>query len=252
MKFSADYPGAMAKGVEAETGAPCLFLQGAAGDLSANPPEGVKGPEAFGKRLAADVLKLIGTIRIDRTKVKDSELVATREEMKFRVRCGPLEPANPFALGKAFFPELIGFFVKEYKDGVRPTITVALLDQLARISSAFQGRCSASTPCAPPPRPAAASLRDGLLQRLSAVFPDDPGRGGGGLWHGPARGERGNWRRRETRRPGAHLALSTSRETRRREVSVISRVSRATKADSSRRPAPSPASSGTAAGTCRP
>src|SRR5262249_11935436 len=35
--FSADYPGAMAKLVEKEAGAPCLFLQGAAGDLSPNP-----------------------------------------------------------------------------------------------------------------------------------------------------------------------------------------------------------------------
>jgi neutral ceramidase len=51
MEFSADYPGAMAKRVEDETGAPCLFLQGAAGDLSPNPPEGVKGPDEFGKKL---------------------------------------------------------------------------------------------------------------------------------------------------------------------------------------------------------
>src|SRR5262249_40855827 len=33
-KFSADWPGAMAAAVEKETAAPCLFLQGAAGDLS--------------------------------------------------------------------------------------------------------------------------------------------------------------------------------------------------------------------------
>ena len=36
-KFSADYPGVLADLVEKKTGAPCLFLQGAAGDLSANP-----------------------------------------------------------------------------------------------------------------------------------------------------------------------------------------------------------------------
>src|SRR5262249_7466014 len=33
-KFSADWPGVMAGLLERETGAPCLFLQGAAGDLS--------------------------------------------------------------------------------------------------------------------------------------------------------------------------------------------------------------------------
>ena len=38
LKFSADYPGALAGLVKKETGVPCLFLQGAAGDLSPNPP----------------------------------------------------------------------------------------------------------------------------------------------------------------------------------------------------------------------
>lgn len=129
MKFSADYPGAMAKRIEEKTGAPCLFLQGAAGDLSANPPEGVKGPDAFGRRLADDVLKLLGTIKIDQSKKKDSELLATREEFKFPCTVEIANAQIQFALGKAFFPELIGFFAKEYKDGVRPTVTVALLDQ---------------------------------------------------------------------------------------------------------------------------
>src|SRR5207249_8044791 len=46
-KFSADYPGAMAELVEKETGVPCLFLQGAAGDLSPNPGK-TPGPEKFG------------------------------------------------------------------------------------------------------------------------------------------------------------------------------------------------------------
>jgi neutral ceramidase len=127
MKFSADYPGVMAKVVEAETGAPCLFLQGAAGDMSANPPEGVKGPEQFGKRLAADVLKLANSIRIDPPK-KDAELKAAREEFKFPCVVDLSNHQIKFALGKAFFPELIDFFEKEYREGVRPSVTVAVLD----------------------------------------------------------------------------------------------------------------------------
>jgi neutral ceramidase len=125
MKFSADYPGVMAKQVEAETGAPCLFLQGAAGDLSTNPPEGVKGPD---ERLAADVLKLAGTIKVAERKEKEPELLTAREELKFACAVDITNPQIKFALGKAFFPELIAFFEKEYKDGVRPTVTVALLD----------------------------------------------------------------------------------------------------------------------------
>jgi neutral ceramidase len=126
MKFSADYPGAMAKVVEAQTGVPCLFLQGAAGDLSTKAPEDIKGPEAFGKRLGEDVLKLAGTIKI--AKVKDSSLLTNREELKFASVVDIANPQIKFALGKVFFPELIGFFEKEYKDGVRPTVTVAILD----------------------------------------------------------------------------------------------------------------------------
>lgn len=128
MKFSADYPGAMAKLVEAETGAPCLFLQGAAGDLSANPPDGVNGPDAFGQRLGQDVLKLASTIKMAEPK-KEPALAAAREELKFPCVVDITNPQIKFALGKVFFPELIGFFEKEYKDGVRPTVTVALLDQ---------------------------------------------------------------------------------------------------------------------------
>jgi len=61
-KFSADYPGAMAELVEKETGAPCLFLQGAAGDLSPNPGK-TPGPEKFGQALGRQVLDLAKTIR---------------------------------------------------------------------------------------------------------------------------------------------------------------------------------------------
>ena len=126
MKFSADYPGAMAKTVEDETGVPCLFLQGAAGDLSTNSPEGIKGPDAFGKRLGEEALNLAKTVKIARE--KEPSLMASREEFKFASVVDVSNPQIKHALGQAFFPELIAFFEKEYKDGVRPTITVALLD----------------------------------------------------------------------------------------------------------------------------
>ena len=61
-KFSADYPGVLADLVEKETGAPCLFLQGAAGDLSAN-PSGEGGADAFGQALGREVLALVRGIR---------------------------------------------------------------------------------------------------------------------------------------------------------------------------------------------
>src|SRR5262249_55190849 len=38
-KFSADFPGVLTRCVEQKLGVPCLFLQGAAGDLSAHSPK---------------------------------------------------------------------------------------------------------------------------------------------------------------------------------------------------------------------
>jgi hypothetical protein len=126
MKFSADFPGAMARHVEADTGAPCLFLQGAAGDLSANPPDGGRDPDEFGERLAAEVLKLAAAIRCE--PAKKPALVVSRDELKFACLVDIGNVAVKQALGRAFFPELIGFFEGEYKDGVRPTVAVAVLD----------------------------------------------------------------------------------------------------------------------------
>lgn len=128
MKFSADFPGAMAKTVEATTGVPCLFLQGAAGDLSPNPPAGMpRDPQAFGKRLGEDVLKVLQDAKP--VKGKGTELLARREEFSFKCQVDVKNAIVRGALERAFFPELIGFFENEYKDSlVRPSVTVAVLD----------------------------------------------------------------------------------------------------------------------------
>lgn len=125
MKFSADFPGVMAKTVEAATGVPCLYLQGAAGDLS---PNGPRDPDAFGKRLGDDVLKLLTEAKSPAG--KGTEVVARREEFAFKCQIDVKSVLVRGALERAFFPELIGFFEAEYKDSVvRPTLTVATLGE---------------------------------------------------------------------------------------------------------------------------
>jgi hypothetical protein len=126
MKFSADYPGSLADLVEKETKAPCLFLQGAAGDLSANAPAGHEGPARFGKLLGEDVLAMIKSIRCEA--LEKPALTAREEEFRFDCRVDLSSPVVKLALGKAFYPELIAFFEREYADGVRPRLTAALLD----------------------------------------------------------------------------------------------------------------------------
>lgn len=126
MKFSADYPGAMAKLIEDESGAPCLFLQGAAGDLSANPPPGVKGPDQFGQVLGKEVLamsKKIGCKPLDKPR-----LLVREDDFRFGMRIDLKSPLVRTALVFAFFEDLVAAFEREYQDGVRPHLTTALLD----------------------------------------------------------------------------------------------------------------------------
>jgi aryl-alcohol dehydrogenase-like predicted oxidoreductase len=126
LKFSADWPGAMAAQVEKETGAPCLFLQGAAGDLSGAAPRGVAGPAAFGRAVAQEALALAATIRPE--PLEKTTLAVAEDDFTFAARLDLQNPAVAGALGLVFFPDLITFYEREYRDGVRPHLTTALLD----------------------------------------------------------------------------------------------------------------------------
>jgi neutral ceramidase len=123
-KFSADYPGALAALVERETGGACLFLQGAAGDLSANPGE-ERGPKKFGEAVGREVLALAKDIKC--TLDKDVPLQVRERDFQFTKRIDLSNPLIRAALNLAFFKELIDFYDREYRDGVRPHLTTALL-----------------------------------------------------------------------------------------------------------------------------
>jgi hypothetical protein len=125
LKFSADYPGALAALVEKETGAPCLFLQGAAGDLSAD-RGALPGPEKFGEAVGREALGLARGISC--RPLPPGALKVREEDFTFAARVNLSNPLVRTALGRAFFPELIAFYEREYRAGVRPHLTVALLD----------------------------------------------------------------------------------------------------------------------------
>jgi hypothetical protein len=125
MKFSADYPGALARLVEKETGVPCLFLQGAAGDLSANPGPG-STPEKFGEAVGQGVLKLARSIRC--TAGAEATLSVREHDFTFAKRIDLTNPIVRTGLSLAFFKDLVDFYEREYREGVRPHLTTALLD----------------------------------------------------------------------------------------------------------------------------
>ncbi len=125
MKFSADYVGAMKAAVEKATGATVIFMQGASGDMSANAGPN-KGYEAFGEALGSEVVKL--AVSLTTREVAHPSLVVREDRLKFASRTDLSNPLTRAAYSVAFFPELVGNYADEYTEGVRPRLTVALLN----------------------------------------------------------------------------------------------------------------------------
>jgi len=126
LKFSADYPGAMKKKVENDLSTHCVFMQGASGDLSANPPPGVGGHEKFGAALADQVLELAKAT--ETAKPKTLGIKGKVDQFVFPSRVDFNNPLVSVLYGKAFFPELVKCFVEVSKDGVRPEMNTVLLN----------------------------------------------------------------------------------------------------------------------------
>lgn len=125
LKFSADYVGAMKETVEKELGGTAIFMQGAAGDQSANPGTN-SGYQAFGRALGREVIKLASSLTP--TEVEKPSLVVKEDRFKFTSRTDMSDPRVKAAFSAAFFPELVPNFIDEYADGVRPRLTEALLN----------------------------------------------------------------------------------------------------------------------------
>ncbi len=125
LKFSADYVGALKAEVTSETGAAAIFMQGAAGDQSANPGPN-NGYQAFGRALAREAVKLARSL--DPQEVTHPSLECREERLRFTARTDFSNPMVKAAYQRAFFPELVPNYIDEYADGVRPRLTVALLN----------------------------------------------------------------------------------------------------------------------------
>lgn len=124
-EFSADYPGVLAGHVEKELGGHCLFLQGAAGDLSPNPP-GEPTPESFGLALGELVVARSKKLRCDLAEIHS--LGVRSHDFRFKSRIDIGNPLVFAAYSYAFFPGLVEFYKEEYRDGVRPQLTSALIN----------------------------------------------------------------------------------------------------------------------------
>lgn len=125
-RFSADYVGVMKQTVAKEMGTSVLFMQGAAGDQSVN--EGVgKGHERFGMALGREVIKLALGLRTE--EVAEPSLQVREDRFKFTPRINLADPRVRALYERAFFPELVANYIDEYADGIRPRLTVAVLNK---------------------------------------------------------------------------------------------------------------------------
>ncbi len=129
--YSAEYPGVMAASVEQATGALCLFVQGASGDLQFDIDDARWGLDDFiedvGARLADEVLALDATIR---PSVPSRPSLCMRAmDLAFDSRIDFSNTALIERLGEAFFPELVRAIAHGFSDNVvRPHIEALVLN----------------------------------------------------------------------------------------------------------------------------
>jgi hypothetical protein len=129
LQFSADYVGFMKAAVRKEMDCNVIFMQGASGDQSVNegPAElGRKGPANFGAALGREVVKLASGLTPRDVEKPSLEVKEERFAFPSRVNFGDVFVMAAYQ--KGFFNELIPNFVDEYAQGVRPRLTVALLN----------------------------------------------------------------------------------------------------------------------------
>ena len=137
LKFSADWVGAMRNQVAKETGAAPLFLQGAAGDQSAVLSAG-QDYQAFGQAIGREAAKV--ALALEPRPPSRPSIAVHEERFRFASRTDFTNPLVKMMFSQAFFPELIPNYIDEYSDGIRPRLTVAVLNGdtgIAAVSGEF-------------------------------------------------------------------------------------------------------------------
>jgi neutral ceramidase len=141
LKFSADYPGAMQNRVEASLKTNCVFMQGAAGDMSPN--RGDLTGEQYGEALGDHVVGLVQSIE---TKTpKKPSIHAKLDRFRFTSRVDFTNPILVALFERAFFPELVRNYTQEFAGGIEPELTTVLLNgDLALVGGSGEFFCNHS------------------------------------------------------------------------------------------------------------
>lgn len=141
LKFSPDYPGALQNRVESALGTNCVFMQGAAGDMSPN--RGSMSGDQFGETLGDHIVALAKTVK---TVVPASPSIKAKvDHFKFMSRVDFKNSLLMALFERAFFPELVRNYSEEYGNGIGPEMTTVLLNgNLALVGASGEFFCNHS------------------------------------------------------------------------------------------------------------
>jgi hypothetical protein len=125
LKYSADYPGFLKRRVESQLDTHCVFMQGAAGDMSVNAGE-YSGPQKFGEHMGDLVVELAKSTK---TQVPPHPSIKGKvDHFLFHSRTDFSNPLVTAVYSRAFFPELVRNFTTEFRDGVPTELNTVLLN----------------------------------------------------------------------------------------------------------------------------
>jgi len=141
LKFSPDYPGHLQNRVESALKTHCVFMQGAAGDMSPN--RGSLDTKGYGEALGDHVVSLVQSIE---TKVPENPSIKAKvNRFVFSSRVDFHNKLLIAGFERAFFPELVANFVREYQNGIQPELTTVLLNgNLALVGGSGEFFCNHS------------------------------------------------------------------------------------------------------------
>jgi hypothetical protein len=141
LKFSPDYPGALQNRVESSMSTNCVFMQGAAGDMSPN--RGSLDTKGYGEALGDHAVSLAQSIE---TKAPQKPSIKAKvDRFKFTSRVDFSNPILAATFERSFFPELVRNFFHEFQGGIEPELTTVLLNgELALVGGSGEFFCNHS------------------------------------------------------------------------------------------------------------
>lgn len=141
LKYSADYPGFLKNKVEAELRTKCVFMQGAAGDMSPNPVAGRWEPRGFGETVADRVIALARSIRAEAP--AHPSVKGTVDTFHFKTRVDLKDPRVAGIFERSYFPEITRAYVKLYGDALAAELDTVLLNgEIALVGGSGEFFCN--------------------------------------------------------------------------------------------------------------